>query len=464
MIQLRPYQQKLIDEARVLMSKGVKSILLQAPTGSGKTALTAKMLHTAQQKGMASFFVVHRRELIKQSTAAFALEGLKHGIIAAGFQEDRRHLVQIASVQTLARRYSRYRQPRLVVWDECHHVAAGAWSKLFQNFPSAFHIGLSATPERLDGRGLSAFFKEMLHGPSVEWLIQNKFLSDYRLYAPSKISMAGVHIRMGDFIQAEVSDIVDKPGITGDVIAHYRKYCHGKRAVVFCVSVMHSKHVADQFNAAGINAAHVDGETPQEERDGIIRKFREGNLQILSNVELFGEGFDVPSIEASILLRPTQSLGLYLQQVGRALRPADGKTHAILLDHVGNCERHGLPDDNRTWNLEGRGDRKGLKAGANSSVKICPKCFACQLSGNPVCKFCGQVFDKQPREIDQKEGELSEIDKEAIRRQRAREQGAAPDRDALLALAKRRGYRVPHAWVHFVMQARQAKKLRGELA
>lgn len=456
---LRPYQSELIKNTRALMAQGAKSILIQSPTGSGKTLLTAHMLHTAAQKGMASFFVVHRRELIKQSTQAFALEGLRHGIIAAGFQEDRRHLVQIASVQTLARRFRRYRQPRLVVWDECHHLAAGSWSKLFASFPQAFHIGLSATPERLDGRGLEKFFQEMIHGPSVEWLIQNKFLSNYRLYAPTRPDLSQVHTRMGDFVQSEVTSIIDKPGITGDVIQHYKRFCYGKRAVVFCVSIAHSSHVVEQFNAAGIKAAHVDGETPQEERDEKINAFKNGNVKILSNVELFGEGFDVPAIEAAILLRPTQSLALFLQTCGRALRPSPGKEYAVILDHVGNFERHGLPDDDRTWSLMGNRGERSRKQDSPNSVKVCPKCFAAQFSGRPVCQFCQFVFETRQRDIEQKDGDLSEIDKEAIRRQRLKEQGQAPSFEELVVLGKKRNYKQPYFWAKMVWNARQARKI-----
>lgn len=156
---------------------------------------------------------------------------------------------------------------------------------------------------------------------------------------------------MGDFVRSELSTVVDKPLITGDAIAHYQRHAYGKRAVVFCVSVEHSKHVVSSFNAAGIAAVHVDGETPTEVRDDAIKHFARGNVKIISNVELFGEGFDCPSIEAAILLRPTKSLGLYLQQIGRALRPYPGKENAIILDHSGNCLRHGLPDEEREWSL-----------------------------------------------------------------------------------------------------------------
>jgi len=458
-IQLRPYQSKIIDETRALMQKGCRSILIQSPTGSGKTALTAHMLHTAAGKGMRSLFIVHRRELIKQSTRAFALEGLKHGIISAGFFEDRRYLVQLASVQTLARRLTRHHFPSLIVWDEAHHVAAKSWESIFKQFGRAYHIGLTATPERLDGRGLAGFFKEMIHGPSVQALIDSKFLSPYKLYAPMKINVGAVHTRMGDYVKSELSSIVDRPSITGDVLVHYRRFCAGKRAVIFCVSVAHSKHIAEQFNSAGIRAAHVDGETPQEERDGKIEDFRAGSIKVLANVDLFGEGFDVPAIEAAILLRPTQSLALYLQQVGRALRPSDGKDQAIILDHVGNYERFGLPDEERNWSLEGRSMRNREDKSNGISVKVCPRCFAAQIAGQPRCKFCGFVFEAKPREIDQRDGELGEVDIELLRQKRASEQGHAETVEELTQIGIARGYRFPRRWAHHVFQARQAKKL-----
>lgn len=445
------------------MQQGCKTILIQSPTGSGKTALTAHMLHTAASKGMRSLFVVHRRELIKQSTNAFALEGLRHGIISAGFLEDRRHIVQLGSIQTLVRRAARFGPPKLVVWDECHHLAAGSWASLFKAWPDSFHVGLTATPERLDGQGLGSFFKEMIHGPSVQTLIEQGYLSPYKLYAPMKVNIGGVHTRMGDYVRSELSSAVDKPSITGDAVAHYKKYCSGKRAIVFAVSVQHSKHVVDKFRAEGINAEHVDGETPSDERDNAIRRFKEGNLTVLSNIELFGEGFDTPGIEAVILLRPTQSLGLYLQQIGRGLRPAEGKTETIILDHVGNCERFGLPDEDRSWTLLGRDKRNSKKDGVVSSIKTCPKCFACQVPGRPSCKFCGFIFETKPREVAEKEGELAEVDIQILRQKRAREQGGAESLEDLYRIGVERKYKFPRRWAQHVFQARQARKL-GKVA
>jgi superfamily II DNA or RNA helicase len=455
---LRPYQDEIIAETRSRFLAGIRSVLIQSPTGSGKTLLTAHMLGSAAAKGMPAWFVVHRRELIKQSMRAFDQVGVTHGIVANGWCEDRKPLVQIASVQTLVNRHTKMPAPRLIVWDECHHVAANSWARIFAAFPNAFHIGLTATPERLDGTGLGKWFAQMIKGPDVLWLIENKFLSPYKLFAPPGVSVAGLHSRMGDYIKSELAEAVDKPKITGNAIAHYQRHAAGKRAVVFCVSIEHSKHVVSEFLAAGIPAAHVDGETPTEERDHAIKQFASGAVRVLSNVELFGEGFDLPEIEAAILLRPTQSLGLYLQQVGRSLRPAPGKDCAIILDHAGNVERHGLPDEQRDWSLDGRA-KKGKSGDAGAAVRVCPKCFAAQYVGRPVCQECGFVFAPQPRQVEQVEGDLQEVDPEVIRQRRRQEQRGAQSFDDLVELGRQRGYKRPLLWAKHVWSARQARRL-----
>ena len=440
------------------MSGGEKRILICSPTGSGKTALTANMLGTAASKGLLSFFNVHRRELVNQSIKAFETAGVDHSIIASGYRANPLKNVHICSVQTLARRYKRYNNPKLIVWDECHHVAAGTWSKIFNHFPDAFHVGLTATPQRLDGKGLKDHFNQIVYGPSVSWLIENKYLSDYKLYMPSNISLDGVKTQMGDYKRSQVADIIDKPTITGNAIKEYKKVAMGKRAVVFCVSVAHSEHVVAQFNAVGIPAAHVDGETNTLKRDQTIREFAEGRIKVLSNVDLFGEGFDLPSMEVSILLRPTQSLGLYLQQVGRVLRTAPGKTHAIILDHVGNVLRHGLPDEEREWSLEGRSKQQKQNG---PSIKVCQKCFAAQPPGRPKCKYCDTVFELSPREVAEVEGELSEVDPKLLKWKKKSEQGQAATMADLIALGKSRGYKRPEMWAKYVFNGRQRKKLRG---
>lgn len=456
-MELRPYQLSLIEQARNLMKQGERSIIIQSPTGSGKTLLTAHMLHTAATKGMRSWFVVHRRELIEQSSRAFKLEGLRHGIISAGYWPTAAANVQIAGIGTLAQRYARYPVPALIVWDECHHVAAGSWSKIFGAFPNSYHIGLTATPQRLDGQGLGQYFKKMIHGPSVSWLIENKFLSPYKLYAPANIDLSNVHKRMGDYDRAELSTAVDKPKITGSAVEHYKKYAAGKRAIVFAVSIQHSKHIVEEFIKEGFNAAHIDGTTDGIKRAETVERFRSGNIKVLSNVELFGEGFDIPAVEVAILLRPTQSLGLYLQQLGRALRTYPGKDHAIILDHVGNIERFGLPDQDRSWSLEGREKGKGEFV---PPVKVCQMCFGAQRP-SPKCVFCGYVFPIIPREVAQVAGDLKEVDQAQLllKFKKKREQGMAAGFKELVELGKQRGYKRPSAWAACILKARVRKNV-----
>lgn len=438
------------------MQDGARSILIQSPTGSGKTLLTAHMLKTAASKGLSSWFLVHRRELIKQSISAFAEVGVRHGVVAAEFIEESNLPIQLASVQTLARRVHKMNPPKLIVYDESHHLAAGSWSKIHAAFPKAYHIGLTATPERLDGTGLKPWFSHMIKGPSVRWLIDNGFLSEYKIYAPPSINTTDIHSRMGDFVKSELQQAIDKPSITGDAIKHYLKHGAGKRAVCFCVSIEHSKHVMRQFLDAGVAAAHVDGESSVEYRDATIERFRKNEIQVLTNVDLFGEGFDLPALEVAILLRPTQSLALYLQQVGRALRPYAGKSHAVILDHAGNCARFGLPDEEREWSLESR-DKKSKRDALSGNIRICPKCFAATEMGPPVCRFCGYEYEKKPRKVEQVEGELQEVDAEALRRQRNAEQGRAQSLQDLIAVGKSRGYKRPHAWASYVWRARMMK-------
>ena len=439
------------------MRLGVKSILIQAPTGSGKTALTAHMLKTAASKGMVSWFCVHRFELIQQAARAFNEEGLKFGVISPRFMPDKRPLTQIASINSLGRRMSKYRPPALIVYDESHHLGASSWQKIHASFPNAYHIGLSATPQRLDGKGLDKYFKHLILGPDIKTLIGQGYLANYKIYAPPGISVEGIHTKMGDFARSEVAAVVDKPSITGDAILHYSKYASGKRAVVFAASIEHSKNIVAQFNAAGIKSSHLDGGSETIHRNETVKAFTRGEVKVLSNVSLFSEGFDVPAIEAIINLAPTQSLTLYLQKCGRALRPFPGKECAIIFDHANDCSRHGLPDEERAWSLSGRDRKKSTENVVK--IRTCNRCYAVTSLGAVSCKYCGHVFEIKPREVEHRAGELVEVDASMIAKQRQREQGTAKDLQSLIALGRQRGYKRPEAWAQFIWRARMAKKM-----
>lgn len=436
------------------MQQGHKSILIQAPTGAGKTALTAAMLKTAASKGLNCWFIVHRRELVEQSAIAFHKIGLHHGIVCSGYVTNYLAPVQIASIQTLARCHNKIKAPQLIVWDEAHHQMAASWEKIRQTYKTAFHVGLSATPCRLDGKGLNKYFDKMIQGPSVSWLIKNGYLSDYKLFAPTVLNTEGLHKKRGEYDAAEVDQLVNVKAVVGDVVSHYKKFASGKRAIAFCASISHSKNLCDQLIGAGIRAEHLDGTISREERMSTLKRFRDGTTTVLTNVDLFGEGFDCPGIEAVLLCRPTASISLSLQQIGRALRPAAEKTHAIILDHVGNYKSHGLPDDDREWSLD---DGIVKKKSDGPSVTVCRNCFAANNSKDRTCVNCGAQLKQagQKREqIKQVEGNLEEIDREAMRRKSKKEQASAQTEADLIELGKQRGYKRPHLWARHVIRAR----------
>jgi DNA repair protein RadD len=450
---LRDYQIDITNRTRDRMKEGYRCVLIQLGTGGGKTLLTAKMLNTAAQKGIASVFICHRRELIKQTHKAFNDLNIGHGIIGAGFPFSARPMVTIASIQTLKNKLHKIRKPGLVVFDECHHQSAKSWDTVYNAFPDAYIIGLTATPQRLDGSGLGKYYPVMVQGPSVQELIDQNYLSKYKIFAPSNVDISKVHTRMGDYVTSELASAIDKPTITGDAIKEYKKYANGKRAIVRGVSIEHSKHIAKQFNDAGIPSSHVDGTTKHEIRDAIIDSFRRGDTLVLSNVDLFSEGLDIPAVECVIDLRPTKSLILWLQFCGRALRPMENKT-AIIIDHAGNTARHGLPCDDREWDLKGR-DKKS-KEDNGPMIRLCPQCFFACNSWKKECPECKHQFVVQAREVDHKDGELTEVDIQAIRRNKRMEEGQCKTLEDLEELGRKRGY--APAWARIRWQSRQHKK------
>lgn len=455
--ELFPDQVDLYERTRQALRRS-KRVLVQLPTGGGKTVIGSKMLASATAKGHRSWFLLHRRELVKQSIATLTdAANLPIGIVAAGFPGNRHQPVQVCSIASVARRLDMLPEPTVLLWDECHHLAAASWAAIMARYPNAVHIGLSATPERLDGTGLDAFFDEMVCGPTVRELIDAGRLSDYLLYAPKKPDLAGVHSIGGDFNKRELAVAMSKSSVTGDALTHYRRHAMGKRAILFAWSIEASIDIVRQFNAAGIAAEHVDGATDDVVRDNAIQNFKAGRTLVLSNVNLFSEGFDVPAVEAVFDLAPTQSLSMYLQRCGRALRVAEGKEQALIFDHAGNSERHGLPDADRAWTLKGRIKESRSKSDG-PPVKQCPLCFAVVASAASVCRHCNYKFETQSREIEQVEGELAVVSKEEQRRREVVEQAQAKTLEDLIRIGTLRGMKNPEGWAKHVFNARLAKE------
>lgn len=490
MLTLRHDQAEVLEEIERRLSAGSRALLLQAPTGWGKTVLFSSLSSQRVAAGQRVCIVVHRIELLGQVSRTLTALGVEHGCIAPSYPTTARP-VQVASVLSLARRLPNYQAPDLLIIDEAHHaITSTTWGRVIAAWRDTPRLGVTATPERLSGEGLRETFAEMLTGPSVSALIAHGHLSPYRLYAPPHHATDAVHTRMGDFAKGELAEAMDTPTITGDAVAHYQRLGHGKRALAFCVSVQHAEHVAEQFRQAGYAAMAIDGTLSPTVRQERIEAFREHRLHVLTSCELVSEGFDLPAIEVAILLRPTQSLALYLQQVGRALRPFPGKASALILDHAGNALRHGLPDDERVWSLDGR-ERKPAASGETApACRTCGGCFAAVRAGVTICPYCQWVFPIKSREVEEVDGELQPVTRSAdmpivcrscgrtrphilfnsYRRSegvlcskclsKKQEVGQARDLQALLKIQHERGYK--HGWAYYVYRARQLKMGRSE--
>lgn len=459
MFELRDYQRKAVDDVREAYRAGRRSPLLVAPTGAGKTVIFSHITANAAQRGNRTVILVHRAELLQQTHRALEGMGVPHGLVAAGRTPDPTHLTQVASVQTLIRRLDKFRPPDLVIVDECHHAAAGSWSRVIEAYPQARLLGVTATPQRLDGKGLSGVFDTLIRGPEVADLIREGWLCQPVYYAPSTVNMDGARTTAGDWNRADSEAIVDRPTITGDAVKHYRRICPGAPAVVFTTSLKHAAHVRDQFNAAGYNFELLDGTLDPAERARRVLSLSEGRLHGLVTVDIVSEGFDLPCISAAILLRPTQSVALHIQQIGRVLRPMPGKQRAYVLDHVGNCLRHGLAEEVREWSLEGqRRRRKKADDELVEKHRQCPACFAVHVPA-PICPACQHVYEVKVRRLDEVDGELSEVDFEALRaaRLKRQEQGRAQTVEQLTELGRSRGYKNPAAWARHLIAARQRR-------
>lgn len=482
MMDLRDYQSDVVQQARQKLReirtrldiKGIKRgarLLIQLPTGGGKTAIASHITKSAVSRGLTTMFNCHRDFLVDQTSKTFARAGIEHSFVAAGRWYNKWEGSHIGMVQTIRGRLGKLACPQLVVWDEAHHIGAATWAAIMDAWPEAMHIGLSATPIRLDGKGLDAYFDDIVIGPSVKMLIDRGHLSDYRAFAPSAPDMTGLETRMGDWKQNDIEQVMDKSVLIGDMVQHYKRHAPGMLGVYFCTSIKHSQHVAAAFCDAGIPARHLDGTNSTFERGQAAQAFAKRELMVLTNVDLVGEGYDLAAqagrdvtIEMVGLGRPTQSLGMAMQHIGRVLRPEPGKV-AVILDHAGNIDRHGLPDDDREWSLTGI---KKKSPGDASTVRQCEECFSSISKFAKFCRYCGTMKAAAPagggKDVEQKDGDLQEIDKDSIRKAKKLEEWQCSSIQELIDLGKRRQYKDAEKWAAYMWTARKARKEKHEYA
>lgn len=418
---LRPYQQDVIDNLRESMRGGHRRIVLQLPTGAGKTRIAAEIIRLAKERANRSLFLAPRRELIYQAGEALQRQGIFAGVIMAGEPRNVMADVHVASFDTLharAVRGNRMLMPEadLVIVDEAHLSIAESRKTIIAHYANARIVGLTATPARGDGRGLGEIYDDLVFGPSVRALVDDGFLVPLRYFAPTKPDLDKLRLnRDGDYAEAGLASRMDTPRLIGDIVENWLRIARSRSTVVFCVNCAHSRNVRDAFLAEGIRAEHLDGETPADERKAILQRVASGETQVLCNVFVASYGLDIPTLDCAVLARPTKNIALYLQTVGRVMRTAHGKTEAVVIDHAGAVRENGFADDYVPWSLDGsekvkdRKERLQREKGEPKDIECC-RCHTV-FKGRRDCPNCGFAIIPPSQAVPVHEAELQEVAK-----------------------------------------------------
>lgn len=415
-MKLRHYQESAVTRCREAFRNGKQRVIVQAPTGAGKTVIAAAIIEGALARGNRVVWFSHSETLGNQAIDTFDCN------VVRLFSSDKtpdNYDVLVTMTYTLKNRMADIPAPNIVLIDEAHHSAAQSYEDIMEQWPDSKVIGFTATPERLDGKPLKAF-QEIIDMPAPRWFIDNGFLAEYEYLAPPMTeediaALSQVRSMAGDYNKKGLQEFVDeRPSITGNAVQHYLAHALNTQALVFTVGIKAAKQTADSFWAEGIPAAYLSGEMKSEEREEIIEKFKAGRIKVLTSCQLIGEGFNVPAVQTVILMRPTKSLTVFLQQVGRALRPKEDGSRAIILDMVGNVKHHGLPCIERDWSLTGKVKRPKPE----KLIRTCDTCL--QVFENKQYDYCPSPHPENPcglitqqkkeRELEEQAGELIRIE------------------------------------------------------
>lgn len=440
---LRDYQLDLYSKTVDDFKKGYRRPLVVAPCGAGKSYLFAEMARRTQGDVLV---LVHRNELKQQHMELLTALGIEN--------------TRVETYQTEYRRLGQRPKPRLLIVDEAHLSRSNTWQKIIEYYDT-YTVGMSASPVRLDNRPLGDIYDTLITGVDTRWLIDNHRLAPYEYYAPTTVDTSGVRISCGDYVVSDLERLMNERAIYGDVVANYERFAPGERAIAYCVSVKHARSVAEAFRGAGVRAETLSAETPARERKRILEAFRNGKITILCNCTLLSEGISIDEISCVLLLRPTESVALGIQQMMRCMRYLPGKK-AKIIDCVGNYTRVGLPDDDREWSLSKPVPKRRLTdENGNFYIRCCPECFM-TFATAPKCPFCGTDYPLHSKEIQAHEGiELARITSEEaariaeVKKKSRQEQGRATTFEELVKLGKQRGYKNPAFWAAQIMRGRK---------
>lgn len=424
----RDYQIRAVERLRDAIGGGSKRIVLVSPTGSGKTFMSSMLIHSAVAKGKSVLFLAHRRELVVQKSKTLMKFDVPHGLIQSGMATDSQHQVQVASKDTLharaIRRERMYLPPAdVIIADECHRSLAKTWQGLFNQYPNAVIIGLTATPVLGRGTGLGGFYQDMVIAATSPELVACGALVPTIVYAPHRPNLKGVKCSGGDYIQKQLEGRMNTQTLVGDVLSQWKRLGQDRLTVGFASGIAHSIHLRDTFLADGIKAGHVDGNMEDAERDDILGQLADGKIQVLFNAMVLTEGWDCPQVSCCIMARPTKSFGLFLQCCGRIQRLFPGKTDAILIDHAGAVHEHGFPDDAVPWTLDENEKIEDRIAKQRSKPEdpreprqlVCEKCKAV-FRATLKCPRCGHMAERKGREVKTEKGELERLERDKINR------------------------------------------------
>lgn len=390
---LYDYQKKVVDEVFEKINSGVRSILCQLPTRAGKSLVATAIIEHYLGIKQEIWFLAHTKILISQMSEELTTHDIKHGIISPQTGQVR-YRCQVISKDTLFNRYKKmhrngWKMPKVIIIDETHLAGRGTrYNQLLKDYPDAIIIGLTATPIRLDGKGLDDLYQEMIIGPSIKELQLKERLCPVDTYI-TKFDTSGMHSRGGDFLIEEVLEKVDKPKVLKDIVTHWEKIALNKKTLTFCASIDHAQHMADEFNRRGYPSIAVSSQDDPHTIKSKVNAYYAGKYINLVSVQLFIMGFTVKDCECIIQTRPTESLMIYMQTVGRGMVWLPGK-RLINLDCVNNKERHGLPEDDRHWTLKG----KNHKDKDITKVKNCAMCLTNIPKLSKICPTCGFDFSQ----------------------------------------------------------------------
>ena len=431
---LRDYQLDLYEKTVGAFKQGFHKPLIVAPCGAGKSYMFAEMIRKTNGEALV---LTHRQELKQQHEELFHKLNIQNA--------------RVAMVITEANHLGEHSTPALIVADEAHLSRSNSWMRVIEHY-NTWTVGFTATPVRLDGKPLGDIFDTLIEGVDVKWLIENHRLAPYEYYAPTLVETEGLRKVAGDYAISDLEKLMNERAIYGNVVNCYKQFAPGEQSICYCVSVEHARATARAFDSAGISAELLSAATPPKQRRKILESFRNGSFKILCNVGIISEGVSIDEVTCCMLLRPTESVALGIQQMMRCMRYLPGKTSKII-DFVANYTRVGLPDDEREWSLgEPLKRKKQLNENGDFYIRSCPECFM-TFKTAPVCPFCGTEYPLHPREIKAREEvELRRITSEETARveeekKKARmEVGKCKTLDDLWAIAKERGYAPGWVW------------------